>query len=306
MLKDRIARVMVRGAAAGVCLLFLQTLPPQPRVVPTAQSPKVPQVQSNSVAPEDGRFLVVGLTQDQNRTDTIMVVQWDDLHKQARILSLPRDTGVQIVGIGITKIVHAYATGGIGRTRVAVSRELGIAIPHYFVFTLPALRHLVDRIGGVSVTVEKRMVYTDRKQGLYINLYPGPQVLNGARAEQYLRFRHDNEADIGRIRRQQQFYGATLTTIRRPQNWVRLPWIVMAARGEVDTDLTSSQLLDWVRRAEGLTPDGISGYTVGGRSVRRRDAMMRMTLDFWEPDRNDLRAKVHWLLTGEPPPTQEP
>lgn len=299
-------RVLLRGAATGLCLLFLQTLPPQPRAVPQAQAPKVPQVQSGSVAPDDGRFLVVGLTQDQNRTDTIMVVQWDDLHKQARILSLPRDTGVQIAGIGVTKIVHAYATGGIGRTRVAVSRELGVPIPHYFVFSLPALRHLVDRIGGVSVTVEKRMVYSDRKQGLYINLYPGTQVLDGAHAEQYLRFRHDNEADIGRIRRQQQFFGATLTTIRRPHNWVRLPWIVLAARGEVESDLTSSQLLDWVRRAEGLTPEAISAYTVGGRSVRRRDALERMTLDFWEPDRKDLRAKVHWLLTGEPPPNQEP
>lgn len=300
MLRHRIARVLLRGVATGVAILLLQTLPPLTRR-PEAQTPQPRVVPPAEVAADDARFLVVGLTQDQNRTDTIMVVQWDDLHKQVRILSLPRDTGVQIAGIGITKIVHAYATGGVGRTRIAVSKELGMPIPHYFVFTLPALRHLVDRIGGVAVTVEKRMVYTDRKQGLYINLYPGPQVLDGVHAEQYLRFRHDNDADIGRIRRQQQFYGATLTTLRRPQNWVRLPWIVMAARGEVETDLSNAQLLEWVRRAEGITPEGIVGYTVGGRPVRKRDALARMTLDFWEPDRNDLRAKVHWLLTGEPP-----
>jgi len=278
----------------------------QPVVPPVAQTPRASESGSVSDAEGDARFLIVGLTQDENRTDTIMVAQWDDKNHKVRILSLPRDTGVNIAGIGITKIVHAYATGGIGRTRVAVAKELGAPIPHYFIFSLPAMRHLVDLIGGVPATVEKRMIYTDRKQGLFIDLWPGPQTLDGVHAEQYLRFRHDNEGDIGRIRRQQQFLGAALTAVRRPQVWVRLPRIVLAARAEVGTDLTGSQLLDWVRRVQGLTPESISANTVAGRSVRQWDALARMSLDFWEPDPADYRAKVRWLLTGEPLPMPEP
>lgn len=255
---------------------------------------------------DDARFLIVGLTQDENRTDTIMVVQWDDRRGQARILGVPRDIGVPITGVGTTKIVHAYATGGIGRTRIAVGRELGIAIPHYFVFSLPALRHLVDLIGGVPLTVEKRMTYVDNKQGLNIDLYPGPQVLDGAHAEQYVRFRADRDSDIGRIGRQQHFLRATLSAVRQPQVWVRLPQIIAIARSEVATDLTSSQMLEWVRRVEGLTPDAISAYAITGHNVKQYDALMRMTLDFWDPNMDDLHAKVHWLLTGEIPPTVEP
>lgn len=254
----------------------------------------------------DARFLVVGLTQDRHRTDTIMVVQWDDARHQARILGVPRDIGVRLAGIGTTKVVHAYATGGVGRARAAVTQLLDIPIAHYFVFSLPAMRHLVDLIGGVPLTVEKRMVYADRQQELFINLSPGPQVLNGARAEQYLRFRNDPEGDIGRIRRQQHFLRAALAAIRRPGVWVRLPRIAETARAEVDTDLTNSQILGWMRRVEGLSPDAISAYTIEGRPVVRWDDLARMRLDFWQPDPDDLRAKVRWLLTGAVPPLTKP
>ncbi len=304
MASHRTARRILQSVAI-VILLSLLVLP-QPASLPKPSAQPTPEFRRPSVPRGDERFLIVGLTQDQHRTDTIMVVQWDDLHRQARILSVPRDIGVPVAGIGTTKIVHAYATGGVGRTRVAVAKQLGVSISHYFVFSLPALRHLVDLIGGVSLTVEKRMVYVDRKQGLFINLWPGPQVLDGAHAEQYVRFRHDAEGDIGRIRRQQLFLRAALASVRRPKVWFRLPRIVLAARAEVDTDLTSSQLLDWVHRVEGLAPDAISAFTIAGRPARRWDALERMTLDFWDPDPDDLRAKVRWLLTGAIPPTTEP
>ncbi len=270
--------------------------------------PRLPAPESarQPIPLDDARFLIVGLTQDEHRTDTIMVVQWDDFHRQARVLGVPRDIGVPVAGIGTTKIVHAYATGGIGRTRVAVAKYLGLSIPHYFVFSLPALRHLVDLIGGVALTVEKRMVYVDRKQGLFIDLWPGPQVLDGAHAEQYVRFRNDPDSDIGRIRRQQQFLRAALASVRRPSVWLRLPQIVGVARSEVDTDLTGSALLDWVRRVEGITPDAISAYTIAGRTVRKWDALERMPLDFWEPNPDDQQAKIRWLRTGEIPPLTEP
>jgi LCP family protein required for cell wall assembly len=144
---------------------------------------------------------VLGLTQDNQRSDTIEVVQWDNARHHARILGVPRDIPITLPHIGTTKLVDAYATGGAGRARALVVRLLDIPIAHYIVFSLPAMRSVVDLLGGVPIDVEKRMVYTDRRQGLVINLYPGPQVLNGSRAEEYLRFRHDAEGDIGRIQR---------------------------------------------------------------------------------------------------------
>jgi len=82
--------------------------------------------------------------------------------------------------------------------------------------------------------------------------------------------------------------------------------IIETARAEVDTDLTSAQILGWVRRVEGLAPDGISAYTIGGRPALLRDDLARAMLDFWLADPADLRAKVRWLVTGALTPVTKP
>ncbi len=294
--KRQIVRAL--GRAASLLVLLPLLLLPWGRQEQVGQVPGASELQPVKIPRGDARFLVVGLTQDRNRTDTIQVIQWDDTHHLVRILGVPRDSSITIPGIGTTKLVHAYSTGGIGRTRLALVRLLNIPIDHYVVFSLPAMRHIVDLIGGVSLTVEKRMVYTDRKQGLFINLYPGPQVLDGAHAEQYLRFRNDSEADIGRIRRQQQFLRAFVAQTRKPWVFVRLPQIILTARADVETDLTSSQLLAWMQQVGQLSSDEISAETIAGRGAVLHDALAGMRLDFWILDPQDIRTKVRWLVTG--------
>jgi LCP family protein required for cell wall assembly len=294
------ARIRRGAKLAALCaLLGLLLLPwPPPRsTAPPGQGPAAP-LQPAPIPRGDARFLIVGLTQDRNRTDTIEVVQWDDAHHRVRILGVPRDINVSLPGISNTKLVHAYATGGIGRARAAVVRLLNVPIAHYAVFSLPAMRHVVDLLGGVPVNVEKRMVYTDREQGLYINLYPGYQVLDGAHAEQYLRFRHDPEGDIGRIRRQQLFLRAAVAQTHKPSVMMHMPQIIEAARADVETDLTSSQVLGWLERVQPLRPEQITTESIDGHPAVLYDTLARQRLDFWVPNQDDLRAKVRWLLSG--------
>jgi polyisoprenyl-teichoic acid--peptidoglycan teichoic acid transferase len=291
-----LARRFGRVAAFAVILLatlFLPWTPPPP----TTQGP-APAIQPPAIPRGDARFLVVGLTQDRLRTDTIEVIHWDDAHHRVRILGVPRDINVSLPGISNTKIVHAYSTGGIGRARAATVRLLNVPIAHYVVFSLPATRHIVDLLGGVPITVEKRMVYSDRLQGLFINLHPGYQVLDGAHAEQYLRFRNDPEGDIGRIRRQQLFLRAAVAQSHKPSVMMRMPQIMQTARGDIETDLTASQMLGWLERVQPLKPEEISAESIDGRPALLYDALARQRLDFWIPNQDDLRAKVRWLLTG--------
>lgn len=267
--------------------------------VPPSRTTQAPVSLLPAVIPRgDARFLVVGLTQDRLRTDTIEVIQWDDAHHRVRILGVPRDINVSLPGISNTKLVHAYSTGGIGRARAATVRLLNVPIAHYVVFSLPAMRHIVDLIGGVPVNVEKRMVYTDRLQGLSINLNPGYQVLDGAHAEQYLRYRNDREGDIGRIRRQQLFLRAAVAQTHKPSVIVRMPQVIQTARGDVETDLTSSQLLGWLQRVQPIKPEQITTESIDGHPAMLYDGLARQRLDFWVPNQDDLRAKVRWLLTG--------
>lgn len=288
----RIARIA--ALAVSLALFLLPVVPPASRTA--RQQPS--GLQPAAIPRGDARFLVVGLTQDRMRTDTIEVIHWDDAHHRVRILGVPRDINVSLPGISNTKLVHAYSTGGVGRARAAVVRLLNVPIAHYVVFSLPAMRHIVDLLGGVPITVEKRMVYTDREQGLFINLYPGYQVLDGAHAEQYLRFRHDPEGDIGRIRRQQAFLRAAVAQTHRPAVMVRMPQIIQTARADVETDLTASQMLGWLERVQPLKPEQITTESIDGRPAVLYDTLARQRLDFWVPNPEDMRAKVRWLLSG--------
>src|SRR5579862_6874089 len=291
----------IRRIALGACALALALALSVASPPSGPQARRTPQSTNHVVVvvPRgDARFLIVGLTQDRQRTDTVEVVQWDDTHHRVRILGIPRDIPIALPGDPVTKLDHAYATGGIGRARAAVVRLLNVPIAHYVVFSLPAMREIVDLIGGVPVNVEKRMVYTDRLQGLFINLSPGYQVLDGAHAEQYLRFRNDPEGDIGRIRRQQVFLRAAVAQTHRPSVMLRMPQIIQTARGDVETDLTASQLLGWLQRVQPIKPEQISTESIDGRPAVLYDTLARQRLDFWVPNQDDLHAKVRWLLTG--------
>ncbi|HKX16730.1 MAG TPA: LCP family protein [bacterium] len=282
---------------AALIILLAVFLIPWTSPPPSGHGP-VSALRPAAIPRGDARFLVVGLTQDKLRTDTIEVIHWDDAHHKVRILGIPRDIDVALPGISNTKLVHAYSTGGIGRARAATVRLLNIPIAHYVVFSLPAMRHIVDLLGGVPINVEKRMVYTDRLQGLYINLYPGYQLLDGAHAEQYLRFRHDKDGDIGRIRRQQLFLRAAVAQTHKPSVVMHMPAIIQTARADVETDLTASQVLGWLQKVQPLKPEQISTESIDGHPAILYDTLARQRLDFWMPDPNDLRAKVRWLLTG--------
>lgn len=296
---DIARRIACSGVIIGFFLGLVATAIPVRK--PEGARPPVPVAAPSPIPRGDARFLVVGLTQDRARTDTVEVVQWDDAHHRVRILGVPRDINISLPGVHTTKLDHAFATGGIGRSRAAVVRLLNVPIAHYIVFTLPAMRHIVDMIGGVPITVEKRMVYTDHQQGLFINLQPGPQTLDGAHAEQYLRYRNDPEGDIGRIRRQQHFIRAALARVHTPAVLIRLPEIMEAAHNDISTDLTSSQMLAWFHAVQPLTAEEVTAESINGRSVVLYDDLARMRLDFWEPDPADLHAKVRWLVTGVPP-----
>ena len=78
-------------------------------------------------------------------------------------------------------------------------------IDGYVLLSLNALRDLTNASGGVSLNVPERMKYDDNAGHLHVDLQPGMQHLSGAQVEGFLRFRHDNLGDIGRVTRQQLY-----------------------------------------------------------------------------------------------------
>lgn len=89
---------------------------------------------------------------DQGRSDTMMVATVSPEDKQTTIVSIPRDTYVEIVGHNTTdKINHAYAFGGAAMAMDTVQNYLDIPIDHYVSINMKGLKELVDAVGGIEV-----------------------------------------------------------------------------------------------------------------------------------------------------------
>jgi LCP family protein required for cell wall assembly len=140
------------------------------------------------------------------------------------------------------KINALYALGGTEAVKRELSQRLGRPIRHHVVVNLSAIRRMADQLGGIEVDVPKRMYYIDNSQGLTIDLQPGPQTLRGRDLEGFLRFRHDEAGDIGRLERQQLALQALFRKLTRPENLVRLPALLLASGNDLRTDMGPMEL----------------------------------------------------------------
>jgi LCP family protein required for cell wall assembly len=229
------------------------------------------------------------------RSDTLLVASLDPVQKRVNVLSVPRDTRVHIPGRhGYDKINAALAYGGPLLTAQTVSDFLQVPIHHWVMVKLDGVENLVDALGGVEIDVERNMQYYDRSAGLRISLKKGPQILDGAKAHQYIRFRHDAYGDIGRVQRQQRFMQALSTKLLDPMTITRLPQLLEVAQANVETSMSTPQLFQYANWAKGLTLDAVHMVMVPGEFSGER-----YTASYWLPDVNEARRIARTMLTDE-------
>lgn len=194
-------------------------------------------------------FLILGVDKrfdDVGRSDTIIVLSVNMAKKKIGLISVPRDSYVEIPNHGMTKINHAYAYGQAELSRQIVANTLGIKIDNYIVFNFRSFKNIIDKLGGVDLNVDKDMYYRDDwdgEKGFVIDLQAGPQHLDGEKAIQYIRYR-DEEGDIGRVRRQQTFLSAVLETLTYPKTVTKIPGILRECFSSFETDLTFSDVFE--------------------------------------------------------------
>jgi polyisoprenyl-teichoic acid--peptidoglycan teichoic acid transferase len=176
------------------------------------------------------------------RSDTVMLVMIDPNRRTVRGINIPRDTMAEIPGHGYQKINAANAIGGPELAAETVSKMLGITVDHFLVLNVQGLVEVVDEIGGVTVDIPKRLSYMDWTAKLKIDLEPGVHTLTGNQAMGFVRFRHDDLGDIGRIQRQQMFIRSVMAKLMNPTSWPRIPSLVAIAHRNVLSDLNDVQL----------------------------------------------------------------
>ena len=182
----------------------------------------------------DQDLLLMGTDRGSN-TDVIATVRIKD--GVTKITQVPRDTYIESPSYGPLKINALYSLGGPKAVKAELASALGRPLSHHVLVDLALVRRLGDALGGLEVTVPKRMVYNDYSQKLFIDLQPGLQTLKGKDLEGFLRFRHDEMGDIGRLERQKLAVQALFTKLTRPETILRLPQLMGLAGQDLKTDL---------------------------------------------------------------------
>lgn len=176
-------------------------------------------------------------------SDTMLLIRLKPDTHEMSILSIPRDTLVETPD-GPAKINAANFRGGVRLAAHSVSHLLDdIPIDRYIRVDTEGFIQWVDALGGVEINVPKPMDYVDHTQNLNIHFAPGLQKLSGQHLQEYVRFRHDDLGDIGRVQRQQEAMKAIVSAFLRPATLGRLPKLLQVVQRNVDTDLSVGEML---------------------------------------------------------------
>lgn len=193
-----------------------------------------------------------------SRSDTNILIALDRVRRTVSVLSLPRDTRVNIPAGGEHggwhKLNAAHAYGGPFLLMQTVEKNLGVEVHHYLKTNAEGFVKIVDLVDGVDIEVERDMHYDDSWQDFHVHLDAGLHHLDGKGAEGYVRWRKNNprskggdgaqdpKGDLGRIERQQKVMTALLKKALSPRYITRLRSIVRAGRECIETDLTDREL----------------------------------------------------------------
>lgn len=225
-----------------------------------------------------------------SRSDTIILLHVDPSKDYLSMMSFPRDLRVEVEGYGTRKLNFAYSVGGPALTIRTIQEITGIDIDHYLEVDFSAFGLMTYKLGGVYMEVDRRYYYQGEDYAK-IDLHPGYQLLDGYTALDYVRYRHDDNADFGRMERQQRFLNAVR---QQAQGWDlarKLPGLVGTFFDHVATDLGTN---DFLRLA-------FWGIRMDGSRIRqvslRGDMMMSggVTFVFWKPE--DMQAAVDSMMT---------
>lgn len=237
-------------------------------------------------------ILIVGCDELENngRADTIVLLSVAPKTKDVLILSIPRDTRVEIPEKGMNKINHAYAFGGEELISRTVSLFLDVPIHFYAIADFNGFVNIIDELGGVEIDVEKEMHYVDKAGGLDINLYPGKQILNGEKSLQYIRFRHDNLGDLGRIKRQQKLALAVIEKMMNFDSIIKIPQISEEMKGYMETDIKVQDAIALANLFKGINQEEFKIETIQAKPIYIEG------ISYLEPDIEEVRQRVKSLI----------
>ncbi len=248
---------------------------------------------ANKVTPKppDRTLALVACTdKDSFRTDGIMLVDYNTINNQITVLSIPRDTKVTDIPDDMWEVMvqnYPIIAGdnrknkkinsiprygneqGIEFLKRYLEDWLEIEIDYTAIFDLEGFRYIIDSVGGIEFDVPMRMNYYAPDQDFRIDLQPGPQLLDGAKAEQLLRFRQNSDGtgyargDLQRIEVQQEFMKKFFEKVTSLDSIISNPKAYFTALTKyVDTNFTITDAVKYVGELKEIDVTNTKTYTL--------------------------------------------
>ena len=255
-------------------------------------------------------LLLIGIDRREDeatRSDTMIMVHIDPVKQTAAMLAIPRDTKVIIPGYGVNKINAAYAFGdayeqdhggGPGLVMETIEANFGIHIDHYAEVDFAGFEKVIDTVGGV--TIDNPYPIKDDEYPAAGNDYmriffpAGWQHLNGERALEYARTRHD-DGDAMRSVRQQQVLMALLNQAQKSDLISNAAQLIGDFADTVRMDLSPSQAIELARLGMKFNQSNITQYSLMPALVEQNDPDQYYLIPVW-----DDVATILSEFAGEP------
>jgi LCP family protein required for cell wall assembly len=242
---------------------------------------------TRSAEPTTGSDAPAGVNPGSQRSDVIMLAELSPDRTSASVVSIPRDSWVDIPGRGKNKINAAYAFGGAPLLTSTVEQLTGVRVDHFAVIDFAGFQAMVDTVDGIDVQVARATsnVGVDFRQGL--------NHLDGTQALAYVRQRYDlPNGDLDRAKREQNALKALLAKavsggiLADPIKLYR--FLDATSRSvSVDDTLTNNGFRELALDSRGLRPSAVTFLTTPVRGTGREGPQSVVYLD-------DGRAAAMW------------
>lgn len=202
-----------------------------------------------------------------SRADTIILAKVDPKAKKVWLVSIPRDTRVEIPGHGVDKINASSFYGGNALLVETVKELTGLPVNYYADVNFRGFVNAVDTLGGVWVDVD--VPIDDWKADMSPDnsaqtIEPGYQLLDGYHALTFVRSRDFPDADFTRMRHQQMFFKALAAQMTQAGNFFKIPTVINGVSKHVSTTMPVADMIRVAQTLQGIEPDNIQTATLTG------------------------------------------
>jgi LCP family protein required for cell wall assembly len=287
--------IFIGGVGAGVFFFYINSAN---RTINSITTTEIESILAPIESPQEPvTILILGrdtrnTENDAGRADIIMLIYLNPKENTGSLLSIPRDTLVEIPGYGEDKINAAYAYGGEELMIKTISSFLGAEINHYVTLDFEGFVDLIDALGGVDITIDRPIV--DPKSGA--NFSAGNHHLTGEQALSYTRSRSTELGDIGRIQRQQQLFKELLKQKLNVKYLSSAPYYFNILIENTRTDLDILTILKYSKAVLSFNSENFETAIIPSHPDWINDGTISVQI----PDTSEAKAMWQRILNGEP------